>query len=496
MADANEETSSDETRFDEVLGQYLRRVDDGELLDPEQFIAQHGDMADRLRTYFATADELEQLAGPTTSEESRSPAADHPEQPIRETVPPTGAADGSSLLQPGTSTHSLPDSFGRYRVERELGSGAMGSVYLARDTELDRKVALKVPKFDDDEAEMMERFYREARTAAKIHHRNICPVHDVGEIGGIRYISMAYIEGRLLSDYISTDKRQSEREIALLVRKMALALAEAHEQGVIHRDLKPANVMVDHHGEPVIMDFGLARQIDTQQSRLTQTGTIMGTPIYMSPEQVDGDMQLIGPVSDVYSLGIIFYELLAGRPPFQGSLTVVLAQIVTKEPDPPSKYRPDLDPRLEAICLKMMAKQIPDRYQSMSEAAEALTRFLKQPQTSTSSDPLLQAVAKGDAKLATNAKRAEPASPPADKPTDQPADQPADPSDTLLKQLQQQREKAKELAKRHQYTAAIQILEQIVRQEDPRCQKYVDWAGKEIERLKALPKNIADRSRR
>src|SRR5262249_18572835 len=149
-------------------------------------------------------------------------------------------------------------SFGRYRIVKRLGQGGMGSVYLAQDTQLDRPVALKVPRFTADvSSSMIQRFYTEARAAATLHHPNLCPVHDVGEINGRLYLPMAYIEGKPLSGFT---KRFSPREAAAIVRKLALALQEAHAKGVIHRDLKPSNVMINHRSEPVIMDFGLARR--------------------------------------------------------------------------------------------------------------------------------------------------------------------------------------------------------------------------------------------
>jgi len=190
---------------------------------------------------------------------------------------------------------SLPKVFGRYHVEKVLGEGGMGTVYLARDSQLDRRVALKVPKFDGDEAKMRGRFYREARAAATLQHRNICPVHDIGEIDDIPFITMAYISGRPLSAYIDSAKQQSERSIAIIVRKLAIALGIAHQEGVIHRDLKPTNIMVDKENEPVIMDFGLARQMNKDEgTRLTQSGSILGSPAYMSLEQVKGDIHRIG----------------------------------------------------------------------------------------------------------------------------------------------------------------------------------------------------------
>ena len=171
---------------------------------------------------------------------------------------------------------------------------------------------------------------------------------------------MAYIEGKSLAASIG-DGGLPQRQVAALVGKLALALQEAHAQGVVHRDLKPANVMIKETGqrrEPVIVDFGLARQENAQELRVTKTGQAMGTPAYMAPEQIRGDLKEIGPACDIYALGVILYELLTGRLPFNGSGLAVVGQILTQEPLPPSTHRPDLDPRLEAICLKAMAKKI------------------------------------------------------------------------------------------------------------------------------------------
>ncbi len=283
--------------------------------------------------------------------------------------------------EPTAQSWSLPKEFGRYRVLKALGEGGMGSVFLAHDTELDRRVAIKTPKFaGGKDLQFIERFYREARAAARLQNRHICPVYDVGEIDGVRYISMAYIEGRPLSVYTRSARNQPERSVVLVVRRLSLALQEAHSQGVVHRDLKPANIMIDAKREPVIMDFGLARQLDKHEdSRLTKSGMILGTPAYMSPEQVSSQIGDVGPPSDIYSLGVILYELLTGRVPFEGSMAAVLGQIMTQAPRRPSEFRADLAPRLEQICLKMMAKRIKDRYASMQDVADALGDFLKGP---------------------------------------------------------------------------------------------------------------------
>jgi serine/threonine protein kinase len=268
---------------------------------------------------------------------------------------------------------ALPEQFGRYRILRPLGKGGMGTVYLAQDGQLDRRVALKVPHFaPGDGPEVKERFFREAKSAATIEHPNICPVYDVGTLAGIHYLAMAYIEGRSLAEAIRGGKPVPERQAAALVRKLALALAEAHQRGIVHRDLKPSNVMINQRGEPVIMDFGLARRLNQEESRLTQQGDILGTPAYMSPEQIRGDPEALGPGCDVYGLGVILYELLAGQVPFRGSLTSVIARILTEQPRPLSELRPGIGPGLEAVCARALAKDPADRYGSMRQFAAAL----------------------------------------------------------------------------------------------------------------------------
>jgi formylglycine-generating enzyme required for sulfatase activity/predicted Ser/Thr protein kinase len=246
----------------------------------------------------------------------------------------------------------------------------MGSVYLAHDSQLDGPVALKIPRFASErEQEGISRFFREARAAFRIRHPGICPVYDVGEIEGQYFISMAYIQGHTLS---SVKKPMGAKQAARIIRQLAQALQAAHRQGITHRDLKPANVMIDEEQNPIIMDFGLARRETAEESRLTKTGAIVGTPCYMPIEQVQGKWDKIGPHTDIYSLGVMLYELLTGTLPFEGSAWEVLGQIVTQQPEPPSQRNPRVNPRLEAICLKAMAKQIEDRYASMAELSEAL----------------------------------------------------------------------------------------------------------------------------
>jgi hypothetical protein len=234
----------------------------------------------------------------------------------------------------------LPSEFGRYRIIKELGGGGMGKVYLAHDTQLDRDIALKIPRFGAESTELIQRFYREARAMAALRHQNLCTVHDVGEIDGIHYLTMAYIDGQALTYLTDAGRKLPNRSAAAVIRKLALALHVAHRAGVVHRDLKPANVIIDKASQPVVVDFGLAHRQRTDEQRLTGRGTVMGTPAYMSPEQVEGHLEAIGPASDIYSLGVILYQLLAGRLPFDGSLASIMAQILRDDPPRPSVFNP------------------------------------------------------------------------------------------------------------------------------------------------------------
>ena len=184
---------------------------------------------------------------------------------------------------------------------------------------------------------------------------------------------MAFIEGRPLTKAIVDGRLRTAAAIAGVMKKIAQGLQKAHEVGIIHRDLKPDNIMIDDEGEPIVMDFGLARRVD-DDAQVTMSGVIIGTPAYMSPEQVEGDPRKIGPATDIYSLGVILYQMLTGRIPFKGSLTSILRQIGCELPPKPSTLNPDLgdDSALERICLKMLAKSPADRYASMAEVVRAL----------------------------------------------------------------------------------------------------------------------------
>jgi len=268
-----------------------------------------------------------------------------------------------------TARQELSGRLGRYLIVRKLGAGGMGSVYLAEDTHLGRQVALKVPHVADENGNAVERFRREASVAARIEHPNLCPVFDVDEIDGILFFTMPFIEGTPLSRLIEEGKPWPASRAIELVRRLAQGVSHLHVRGIVHRDLKPANVMVRASGEPVLMDFGLARVFTAPAQLLTAAGQPMGSPSYMAPEQVLGRRD-IGPGTDVYGLGMILYELLTATRPFEGPMAVVFAQVLNAMPPPPSTFAPGLDTRLDALCLKALSK-VPQERPPTAEAFAA-----------------------------------------------------------------------------------------------------------------------------
>ncbi len=310
--------------------------------------------------------------GPSSHEVSR---IDYPTlAPVPEESTPDQESFGSgSLLAP-----RVGERFGRYVIRRALGNGMMGAVFLAEDTVLEREVALKLPNIEDDDPEMLERFHTEARIAATLRHPNICPVYDVGDVDGRQYISMAFIPGRPLSNYARSKYRHPIRQVVKVVRKLAFALHAAHVVGIVHRDVKPANVMIDDSREPILMDFGLARKADPEGVRLTRAGAVLGTPAYMSPEQVEGRIDEVGPPSDQFSLGAVFYELLTGVLPFEGeSLASVMARILRETPEDPRSKRKEIDESLAETCQRMLNKAVEERFDSLADVAEELGEWLR-----------------------------------------------------------------------------------------------------------------------
>ncbi len=313
----------------------------------------------------------------STIDYSRSDAAS-------DTATGAAASRGQDFARPPSTVPSDPGSenlspvpdgipqIADYELLGLLGRGGMGMVLKARDCKLQRTVAVKMPLSPDDE--YRKRFLREARASAALRHANICTIHEVGEADGWPYLVMEYVQGRILRDLAAEDL-PAERSIEI-VAKLARAVDYAHQHDVVHRDLKPSNVMIDAEtGEPILMDFGLAKPITGDSSLMTQSGQVIGTPAYMPPEQAAGDQERVGPRSDVYSLGAVLYHMLSGRAPFSGSMAEVLGRVCNQEPVALRKLQPKTHRDLETICGKAMAKEPRDRYVSASALADDLDRF-------------------------------------------------------------------------------------------------------------------------
>lgn len=288
--------------------------------------------------------------------------------------------------------------FGRYNLISALGAGGMGVVWKAWDTELRRMVALKQIKYQEtSDEETIKRFLREARVAAKLRHTNIIGVHDVGDVDGRHYITMDYVDGQTMNVFLDATadlKRQASRkgmnrlrhEIRILA-DIALAVAYAHREGIVHRDIKPSNVLIDREERPWVMDFGLAKEVGTGEggegrrvamTQMTLGGQMLGTPAYMSPEQAAGDSVKIGPRTDVWALGVVLYEVLTGRLPFDGKNTWEILSATTQgDVKPPRRWNRHVPVELEAVCLKALQRNLDQRYEGADAFAEELQRWLR-----------------------------------------------------------------------------------------------------------------------
>src|SRR5258707_8995896 len=306
-----------------------------------------------------------------------------PPAPEIATVPPvsaaaTASATGSTLTTApaaaGATAGAELQRLGRYQLEREIGRGAMGIVYLGRDTAINRMVAIKaIPLASEfSDAELVgarSRFFREAETAGRLNHPNIVTIYDVGEERGLAYIAMEYLKGRHLSDYAKSDRLLEPRKVLDVIGRTADALGFAHKQQVVHRDIKPANLMYDPSTDTLkITDFGIAR---LSGAGSTRTGIVLGTPSFMSPEQLEG--RTVTGHSDLFSLGVSLFQLLTGQLPFTADSMTGLMQQIAEAPHPPLRaFRPDLPACVESVIDRVLAKNPDARFDSRAHLAAAL----------------------------------------------------------------------------------------------------------------------------
>jgi WD40 repeat protein/tRNA A-37 threonylcarbamoyl transferase component Bud32 len=364
MTPSSPADSSRERRLEEVLGEYLQRLDGGESVDREQLLAHHPELADELQSYFAGGDQVERLGRQAPAEAPRLPSARTlPERSRFEDAPP--AEDASRVV-------------GDYELLEQIGQGGMGVIYKARQLSLPRLVALKMIRRDRlASAADVLRFRSEAEAVASLDHPNIVPIYEVGEHEGEHYFSMRLVEGGSLAEHLPRLASDLPAGAGLLA-SVARAVHYAHQRGLLHRDLKPANILLDARGEPHVTDFGLAKRLGPKpvEASLTQQGMIVGTPSYMAPEQASGVKGVVSTAADVYSLGAILYELLTGRPPFRAETPLdTLLQLLEREPAPPRSLNRRVDLDLETVCLKCLHREPQQRYPSAQALADDLERW-------------------------------------------------------------------------------------------------------------------------
>jgi serine/threonine protein kinase len=357
-----------EERLALLLAELTDRVQQGSHVTLEDECRKHPDFAAELRELWGAV-MIAQAAGSGS---------------IAETIP--------SQTDFPSGTLTLPARFGDYELIQELGRGGMGVVYRAKQLSLGREVALKMVLRGNLASQAdLDRFQAEAQAAAKLDHPAIVPVYEVGHEGGRPYFTMKYIAGTTLAQRLALGPLPA-KEAATILAAVARGIHFAHSRGVLHRDIKPSNILIDENGWPHITDFGLAKQT-TDAPSLTKTGAVLGTPAYMSPEQAVGNRGQVGPASDVYSLGVVLYHMLTGRPPFQAASPVdTVLMVLEQDPVPPRMLNPKADVDLEMIALRCLQKPMDLRYASAAALAADLEAYLNNESISARSGRFTQII--------------------------------------------------------------------------------------------------------
>lgn len=423
MTDQTHEFDEQESDLAQHLDQYLDAVHRGDVPESERLLEAHPELAD----FAGSLDALDRMTpdldfasellsaltdGPNGESDQRE---DEDRTVIVSSIDEVGVEfRGESPQTDGPAQSRI---FGRYELQEELGRGGMGVVFRALQADLNRVVAIKMILVNRlASADDIRRFYQEAQAAGRLSHPNIVGIHEVGEVHGQHYFSMDCVDGRPLNELLAAGPARVEpaavsvsstigraesasrtdtdielssieessddvsltfEEVATIMRDVARATQYLHTQGIVHRDLKPSNILVDEAGHPFVTDFGLAR-VSTSDGDRTDSGAILGTPNYMSPEQAGGRLKDIGPHSDIYSMGVILYEALAGRLPHRGPNAMeTLVLVMEADPELPRQFNRDTPRELESICLRCLEKDPSRRYTTAEELAEDLDRFLR-----------------------------------------------------------------------------------------------------------------------
>jgi len=356
---------------DELICEYLIAIDEGGEPEREPMLHDHPRAAAQLRQFFHDLDEVHSALADSNNRRMPTTAANHAVHRDAAGSPAAGPDRDDSQVPIGSTARRL----GRFQLLEQIGGGTYGAVWKARDTEIDRLVALKVPHLVQGDTEKRQRFLREARAAGRLKHPNIVRLHEIGEVEGTVFIVSAYIDGHTLAQW-RRDREPTPREATEVCAKLAEAIQHAHDAGVIHRDLKPSNVMIDKNGRPLITDFGLAK-IDADDRSLTVEGQIVGTPAYMAPEQASGHSRHADVRSDVYALGVIYYHLLTGETPFHGDVHRILEQVLYKDPPSPRQVGTMVTRDQEVVCLKCLEKSPEKRYPTAAAVGDDLHRILR-----------------------------------------------------------------------------------------------------------------------